>query len=352
MARARHVTDIEDTQEYEDNHPDDNYPPSQSNCDCDHPINHRSATCRVNITQSPYLHVFYNQHPLRLTIDTADGRTPLSIVGETRLSLSRNGKTLTLEALVVEDLDVDILAGTPFMTCNDIAVRPAKHEIIIAGSDIVPYGSPNSSFKYHVVRYCHVLRAPPTNTTIWPGGFLEVDIPIDFPPDTQLAVEPRVDSTSCQSIKSSHAWPQPGILESVGRKLRLVNCSTEPIFIKKNDHICQARLVTSSSPPQTQVPSSPDLGPPPLPLLLHTPGYHSEQVSVDPDGIFSPDEKRDTLSLLKEFDRVFDPVIPGYNGAAGPIEGVVNMGSVQLPPPPAKRSYAPVCSRSTRAIAD
>jgi hypothetical protein len=53
------------------------------------------------------------------------------------------------------------------------------------------------------------LRAPATNTTIWPGGFLEVDIPIDFPPDTQLAVEPRVDSTSCQSIKSSHACKAP-----------------------------------------------------------------------------------------------------------------------------------------------
>ncbi|CAB4005775.1 Hypothetical predicted protein [Paramuricea clavata] len=64
----------------------------------------------------------------------------------------------------------------------------------------------------------------------------------------------------------------------------------------------------SSSPPQTQVPSSQDLGPPPL----HTPRYHSEQVSVDSDGIFSPDEKLKTLSLLKEFDRVFDPVIPGY----------------------------------------
>jgi hypothetical protein len=63
IARARHVTDIEDTQEYENNHPDDNYPTPQSNCDCNHPINHRSATCRVNITQSPYLHVFYNQHP-------------------------------------------------------------------------------------------------------------------------------------------------------------------------------------------------------------------------------------------------------------------------------------------------
>ena len=83
----------------------------------------------------------------------------------------------------------------------------------------------------------------------------------------------------------------------------------------------------SSSPPQTQVPSSQDLGPPPL----HTPGYHSEQVSIDPDGIFSPDENLNTLSLLKEFDRVFDPVIPVYNGAADTIEGVVNMGPVKPP---------------------
>ena len=41
------------------------------------------------------------------------------MIGETHLSLSRNGKSLTLEALVVEDLDVDVLAGTPFMTTND-----------------------------------------------------------------------------------------------------------------------------------------------------------------------------------------------------------------------------------------
>ena len=48
----------------------------------------------------------------------ADGRTPLSVVGETRLSLIRHGRSLTLEALDVEDLDVDILAGTPFMASN------------------------------------------------------------------------------------------------------------------------------------------------------------------------------------------------------------------------------------------
>ena len=75
---------------------------------------------------------------------SADGRTPLAVVGETRLPLIRHGRPLTLEALVVEDLDVDILAGTPFMTSNDITVRPAKREIIIAGCDVASYGSSQS----------------------------------------------------------------------------------------------------------------------------------------------------------------------------------------------------------------
>ena len=132
------------------------------------PTVEHSVSRRVNISQSPYLHAFYLHHPLQLTIDTgaetnmirvslakyigtkvtkssqsamqADGRTPLSVVGETRLSLTRHGRPLTLEALVIGDLDVDILAGTPFTASNDIAVRTAKHEIIITGSDVASYG--------------------------------------------------------------------------------------------------------------------------------------------------------------------------------------------------------------------
>ena len=113
-----------------------------------------SVSCRVNGSQSPFLHAFYGHHPLHLTINTraetnmvraslakqigdkvnkstqtplqADGHTPLSVVGEARLPLIRRGRSLTLEALVVEDLDVNVLAGTPFMTSNDIAVAVPK----------------------------------------------------------------------------------------------------------------------------------------------------------------------------------------------------------------------------------
>ena len=41
----------------------------------------------------------------------ADGLTPLAVAGETHLILSRADKQLALDALVVDDLDVDILAG-------------------------------------------------------------------------------------------------------------------------------------------------------------------------------------------------------------------------------------------------
>ena len=49
----------------------------------------------------------------------ADGVTPLAVAGEIRLILSRTDKRLALDALVVDHLEVDILAGTPFLIGND-----------------------------------------------------------------------------------------------------------------------------------------------------------------------------------------------------------------------------------------
>ena len=64
----------------------------------------------------------------------ADGLTPLAVVGETRLILSRADKHLALDALVVDDLDVDVLAGTPFLIANEISVCPVKCQVRIQDS--------------------------------------------------------------------------------------------------------------------------------------------------------------------------------------------------------------------------
>ena len=208
-----------------------------------------STSRRVSTKQSPQMKVFYKQFPLQIILDSgaeismiktsvanyigapiqksdqkalqADGVTPLSIAGETHLLLSRNGVNLKLEALVVNDLDIDILAGIPFLTINDIGLRPSKQEIIIGGSDVVCYGPPPCEPSIHRVRRTQavVLRSPATSV-IWPGEYLEVDLPDDFFPDCTVFIEARPDS-----MKVPQNWPPPTILEAVCRKARIVNDS-------------------------------------------------------------------------------------------------------------------------------
>lgn len=48
----------------------------------------------------------------------AAGTTRLAVAGETRLILFRADRQLALDALVLDDLEVDVLAGIPFLTAR------------------------------------------------------------------------------------------------------------------------------------------------------------------------------------------------------------------------------------------
>ena len=134
----------------------------------DQPVAHR-----VNVIQSPFLNVYHSHHPVRLTLDTgattnmikasvardinlpihpasqmarqADGVTPLDVIGEVHCQLTRDHHTFRLDALVVKQLDVDVLAGNPFHVANDVATRPAKRQIVINGSEVISYGPQSST---------------------------------------------------------------------------------------------------------------------------------------------------------------------------------------------------------------
>ena len=70
-----------------------------------------------------------------------------------------------------------------------------------------------------------------------------------------------------------------------------------------------------------------------------------KSVHLDLDGLLSSSEKAVFILLLKEFQLVFDSCIPSYNGAAGRIEGFVNMGPIKplppSPPPPQRKRRVP-----------
>ena len=105
----------------------------------------------------------------------ADDHTQLAVVGETRLPLIRHGRPLTLEALVVKDLDVDILAGMPFMTSNDMVVpkvfKPTMLSELVtsfAPRTLTPLSGRVSSLKSTSPQSClQMLHLPSNPVWIW-----------------------------------------------------------------------------------------------------------------------------------------------------------------------------------------
>ncbi|XP_060576734.1 uncharacterized protein LOC132734055 [Ruditapes philippinarum] len=201
---------------------------------------HSATSRRVSTKQSPTLKTFYKHFPLNVTLDTgaeinmlklsvahymgvpikksnqralqADGSTPLKVAGETHIVLTRGEQSLTVEALVVENLDVDLLGGIPFMATNDIMVRPAKQQIVIHGSDTVFYAPEVPDSVSHSVRrtQAFVLRSSSNMSSItWPGSYLEVTLPDNIDPDGTLAIEPKFGASS------NKQWPLPQVIEAV-----------------------------------------------------------------------------------------------------------------------------------------
>ena len=119
------------------------------------------------------------------SVQQADGFSQLQVVGEIRTSFTRDNTDFTLEGLVVENLDVEVLAGTPFMEVNDVAVRPAKREVLLGSGSTYTYGSKAPPSPPTTVRRAFVLRAPTPSKNVWPGKFLEVQLPDDAPPDSE-----------------------------------------------------------------------------------------------------------------------------------------------------------------------
>ena len=180
------------------------------------------------------------------SIQQADGSSQLQVFGEIWTSFTRNNTVFTFEGLVVEDLDVEVLARTPFMEANKVAVRPAKREVLLGNGSTYTYGSQAPPSPPTTVCRAFVLRAPTPSKTVWPGEFLEVQLPDDAPPDSEYGLEPRTDVPSLHNLKPSQLWPEPGIISSVLRAIRIPNLSTEPRTLKRHKHFCQVKPLSSN----------------------------------------------------------------------------------------------------------
>ena len=222
VSRARQIGAFDHTDE-EDNS-------EESPCNQAPPNGESPIVSRVQIIRSPHIKLFFQHKPVCVTLDSGaeanmirishakflgtsitksnqsayqtDGKSPLVVVGETYMTFSRDNRSFTLDALVVEDLDVYVLAGTPFHDLNDITVCIAKRKVSLSYGTIYTYGIGGSASGPHAVRrtQAHLVRAPTLSTTVWPGDFLKVYIPEEFASEDALAIESRCDS--CVSTRS------------------------------------------------------------------------------------------------------------------------------------------------------
>ena len=128
----------------------------------------------------------------------------------------------------MNELDIDILAGTPFMSTNDISVRPARQQILKDDTNIVHHGTSPSYSPNRVCRTTAYILKPEATSVIWPGSYLELVLPSDLQPECTLAIETRTD-------KFLNNWPPPSIIEAVsGKVLYLITLTSPCLYAKMN----------------------------------------------------------------------------------------------------------------------
>ena len=80
----------------------------------------------------------------------ADGTTPLSVIGEVKTVFTRDEHHLPFRGLVVKDLEVDILGGTPFLRENDVYSRVSRNTVYVGGSE---HSHPSSSYMLCIISH-------------------------------------------------------------------------------------------------------------------------------------------------------------------------------------------------------
>ena len=158
------------------------------------------------------------------------------------------------------------------------------------------------------------LHVPPSATVAWPGEYLGLDIPVD----RILAPQPRTDTPISKHTKPTDIWPEPQILEAFTSKILLVNTSNAPKAIGRHKHLSQIlpSIGVASPTHGSTISRATNCSPP-----------FSSAVSVDPDNLLPDQSCLKFQQLMQEYDCVYDPKKNGYNGAADPIQGTVNIGA-------------------------
>ena len=301
---------------------------------------------RVDIIPSPILSVTVNAHVSEWTLDCgaetnlieeaeckrigvkiipthqratmADGKSSLEIAGETHFTATHGHHTFKFSALVVKKLDTPVLAGMPFLSLNDVFVRPKSNTIYLADCCTVNY----PSTKTNNTRRCtaSILRVP-RRTCLLPGEALQLPVPEELKTIEALALEPRCNF----SKETTPSWLKCQVVIPENESIYIRNTTSDPILLEKNQQFCQVRA-TIANYDQTDRNYNTVVS-----EKISNNGNHYASVEVDPSGKLSSAMKDKFINTLTKFDDIFSPSVGCYNGRSGKFTHVINMGQ-SLPP--------------------
>ena len=362
MVRARAVEVDEDCDEKPSDDEDPNILLAETS-NAKAPLPHVS---RVTVRASPHLEVFHNQLPVKILLDSgaessmiradeakrlglhispntsqipsqADGGHMSGVLGECKATFYIGKLPLYFDALVVTELASPIIAGNPFLETNCFNIDFKKRQINLPDGSTCEY-APSSKPPQPRINLIsnHLVRMQDKSTTLWPGDFIELEVPNQLDTFSDLALEPRHDSLSSEQLK---AFP-PNTYHNVAGYIRVPNTSDIPIRLSKNMHLFNAVPVVPAEDGLNQLQTSDAV---PAKTQPNTSKSFSDSVQLDPDNVLTSAQRYAMSSTLQDFDQVFNGDFPGYNGAAGPLHAVVNMGPAQ---PPQRKGRLPLYGRS------
>lgn len=249
------------------------------------------------------------------------GSFRMQLMGETQYNIILNpmyGKSFIRwnigRCVVVLNLGCPILIGEPGKSANSILTDPVTKSIKTRNIHGQYVSFPYAQTHLPVPRT--FLCRSPDSTVVYPNDDISIPVPSHYLQSEPVYFTPRLDS--------NNPPPPHQTCQVSGNHVKLVNTSSTPLFLKKNQHIGDIVSQHPTPPPSTPSLPLPTSPPPPSPHSLPVSSSYLEQVQIDPDNILSPSWREHFHKLLHEFSDIINPNPGLYNGYYGDVDCSLN----------------------------
>ena len=127
-------------------------------------------------------------HPTPPSASQADGESKLNVVGEVHTTMiTENNVRLELQAVVVKNLKAGVIVSEAFLENHQIVIDIPRRRLTLPDDRTVRFADQPDNPKVSLLR-------AEVNCVMFPGDTMTIPTPNNFIEDSDMALEPRVES--------------------------------------------------------------------------------------------------------------------------------------------------------------